>query len=335
MPARLKLWKTSLPIFPPSRSDVEGANCERPGRDKTGGSIQRIAFVVILAIVAAGALVIWYSGGRTMTSTGENRTTTSRDGTTIAFTKKGSGPPLIIVDGAFCYRENGPATELAKVLAQHFTVFTYDRRGRGESGDTEPYAVEREIDDLRALAREAGPSLYAVGISSGGALILQAVASGVSVKKIALYEPPYVADGNDRRSFEDVKNRLQSLVSAGDRGGAVRFFMTNVYGAPRPFVFAMPFLMPNAWRRNKLVVHTVPYDLTILEDRSVLNERSSSIAVPALVIGGDKSPKALRDAVTAVANALPNGHSRYLSGQDHNISSGALAPVLFEYFGMS
>lgn len=297
--------------------------------------MQRITFVVILAIVTFGVLANRYSGGRMLKSTGENRTTTSRDGTTIAFTKRGSGPPLIIVDGAFCYRENGPATELASRLAQHFTVLTYDRRGRGESGDTAPYATEREIDDLQALAREAGTAPFVVGISSGGALILQAVASGVDVKKIALYEPPYLADGNGPRSFEEAKNRLQSLLSAGDRGGAVRFFMTDVYGAPRAFVFAMPFLMPNAWKRNKLVVHTVPYDLTILEDRSVLNERRSSISVPTLVIGGEKSPKELHDAVKAVAKALPEGHSRYLPGQDHNISSGALAPVLFEYFGTS
>jgi pimeloyl-ACP methyl ester carboxylesterase len=297
--------------------------------------MKRKTFVAILAIVAVAALAIQYSRGRTVKSTGENRTTTSRDGTIIAFTKTGSGPPLIIVDGAFCYRENGPATELASQLAQHFTVFTYDRRGRGESGDTAPYAVEREIEDLRAVAREAGATPFVVGISSGGALILRAVASGVSVKGIALYEPPYLAGDNGPHSFEDARNRLQSLISAGDRGEAVSFFMTDVYGAPRAFVFAMPLLMPNAWKRNKLVVHTVPYDLTILDDRSVLNERSSSISVPTLVIGGEKSPKILRDSVTAVANALPNGQSRFLLGQDHNISSRALAPVLFEYFGTS
>ena len=270
-----------------------------------------------------------------MTSTGENRTTTARDGTSIAYTKRGSGPPLIIVDGAFCYRENGPATELAALLAEQFTVFTYDRRGRGESADTAPYAIEREVDDLRAVVGETGTAPFLLGISSGGALILHAVASGVGVKEIALYEPPYIAGDNGPHSFEGARNRLQSLVSAGDRGGAVSFFMTDVYGAPRAFVFAMPFLMPNAWQRNKLVVHTLLYDLTILDDRSVLNGRSSSITVPTLVVGGEKSPKVLRDAVTAVANALPNGQSLFLPGQDHNISSPALALVLFEYFGTS
>jgi pimeloyl-ACP methyl ester carboxylesterase len=296
--------------------------------------MQRITFVIILAIVAFGGLVIRHSKGRTEKSMGENRTTTSRDGTTIAYTKRGSGPPLIIVDGVFCYRENGPATELASLLAQHYTVFTYDRRGRGESTDTAPYTVEREIDDLRAVVTEARATPFVLGISSGAALTLQAVASGVGAKRIALYEPPYEAAGSPRR-LEDARIRLQSFISDGDRAGAVRFFMTGVFGAPRAFVFAMPFLMPTAWKRNKLVVHTAPHDLMILADRSVLNERSSSIPVPTLVIGGEKSPKGLRDAVTVVGDALPNGTIRFLSGQDHNISGPVLVPVLFEYFGKS
>jgi pimeloyl-ACP methyl ester carboxylesterase len=294
--------------------------------------VKQIALIVVLAIVACGAIAIWFSGGQTMKPVGENRTTTSRDGTTIAFTRRGSGPPLIIVDGAFCYRETGPATELASLLAQHFTVFTYDRRGRGQSGDTAPYAVKHEIEDLEAIRMEAGAPPFAIGISSGGALILEAVASGIDLKKIALYEPPYVTIGN-RNSPENVKNRLQSFVSAGDRAGAVRFFLTDVYGAPRGFVFAMPLLMPNIWKRNKSVAHTLAYDLTILEDRSVLHERSFAIPVPTLVVGGEKSPKELQNAVKAVAVALPNAQSRFLPDQDHNISSRVLAPVLVEFFG--
>jgi pimeloyl-ACP methyl ester carboxylesterase len=296
--------------------------------------MRQIKFSVTLAIVALGGLAILYSGGRAVKSTGENLTTTSRDGTIIAFTKRGSGPPLIIVDGAFCYRENGPATDLASVLTQHFTVFTYDRRGRGESGDTEPYRIEREIEDFQAVAKEAGELPFVLGISSGGALILQAVASGASVKKMALYEPPYVTNGQNN-SMEGVRNRLKSFVSAGDRAGAVRFFMTDVYGAPRAFVSVMPLLMPNAWKRNKSVAPTLLYDLTILGDRSVLHERSSAISVPTLVVGGEKSPKPLHDAVEAVTAALPHAQSRFLSGQDHNISDRALAPVLFDFFDTS
>ena len=307
---------------------------QEQARNKTVRPGLRITFVALFGIVVLGGLALRYSGERTVTHAGENRTTTSRDGTIIAYTKRGSGQPLIIVDGVFCYRENGPATELASLLAQHYTVFTYDRRGRGESGDTAPYAVEREIDDFRAVAKEAGATPFVLGISSGAALTLQAVAGGVGAKRVALYEPPYDADGS-ARPFEGLRNRLQSFISAGDRAGAVKFFMTDVFGAPRAFVFAMPFLMPTAWKRNKLVVHTAPYDLMILADRSVLKQRSSSIAVPTLVIGGEKSPKGLRDAVTTVANAVPNGKSRFLSGQDHNISGQILVPVLFEYFGTS
>ena len=263
---------------------------------------------------------------------GENRVAISRDGTRIAFTKAGAGPPVVLVDGAFCYRELGPAPELVPLLAQHFTVFAYDRRGRGESGDTPPYATEREIDDLRAIVQEAGGMADVVGVSSGAALALQAVANGVNLKKLVLYEPPYVTNGNRPKPQEDPKIHLQQLVSAGDRSGGVKFFLADVVGVPRPIVLAMPLFMRSNWKKMERVAHTLPYDLAICDDRSVLKERSASISVPTLVLGGEKSPTVLRDAVSAVAKALPNARSQFLAGQDHNLSAAIVAPRVVDFF---
>jgi pimeloyl-ACP methyl ester carboxylesterase len=296
-------------------------------RRKTIGGV---AFVV-LALTAAGVL---RREGPSVTEMGMNRTTTSNDGTVISYTMLGSGPPLVIVDGAFCYRENGPASQLAPLLAEHFTVFTYDRRGRGASGDASTYAIGREVEDLRALLRVAGGPAHAVGISSGGALALQAAASGVSFSSLALYEPPFIDEDGHPRLYDAQKRRLNELISEGDRAGAVRFFMTSIYGAPRAFVAVMPFVMRSAWTKNQSVAHTLSYDLTLLEDWSVLRERRASVTIPTLVVGGEKSPVPLKDAVAMVAGALPNGRRLYLDGQDHNLSGRALAPVLVEFFRM-
>jgi pimeloyl-ACP methyl ester carboxylesterase len=267
-----------------------------------------------------------------MQSLGENRVTISRDGTRIAFTKLGSGTPVVLVDGAFCYRELGPTPELAPLLAQHFTVFVYDRRGRGKSGDNPPYAIEREIDDLRAVVDEAGGTADVVGVSSGAALALQAVVNGVKVKRLVLYEPPYVTNGNQPKFQEDPKTHIQQLASAGDRAGAVKYFLADVVGLPRGIVFAMPLLMRSNWKKMEKVAQTLPYDLTILDDRSVLKERSASISVPTLVLGGEKSPTVLRDAASAVAKALPNARSQFLAGQDHNLSAPIVAPLVVDFF---
>ena len=293
-----------------------------------------VSLLCVLGILTAIAIFVLHSDQqRTITSMGTNGAVISRDKTRISYTKLGSGPSIILVDGAFCYRENGPSTELAALLAQHFTVLAYDRRGRGESGDNPPYSVQREIDDLAAIVNQTGEPAYVLGISSGAALALQAAASGVPIKKLALYEPPFISDNGIPRSFEGNKARLNELIASGDRGGAVRFFLTDVYGAPKAFALAMPLIMPGAWKRNKSVVQTLPYDLTILDDRSVLNERSALVSVPTLVIGGEKSPKELRDAVEVVAHALPDGRVRILAGQDHNLSARVVAPVVAEFFG--
>jgi pimeloyl-ACP methyl ester carboxylesterase len=296
---------------------------------------KRISVGVALVLLALATAFVLRPDGTMVKEFGMNRTTISGDGTTIAYTKLGSGPPLILVDGAFCFRENGPASQLAPLLAEHFTVFAYDRRGRGASGDAPVYAIEREVDDLRSLVREAGGSALAVGVSSGGALALQAAARGVSLKGLVLYEPPFIEEDGHPQSFDLQKGRLEQFVSAGDRSGAVRFFLRDVYGAPRAFVAVMPLVMRSAWKKNLSVAHTVPYDLTLLEDWSVLRDRSRSITIPTLVIGGEKSPARLKDAVATVAGALPNARSMYLRGQDHNVSAPVVAPVIIEFFSTS
>jgi pimeloyl-ACP methyl ester carboxylesterase len=310
------------------QSDTSGT-VPPPGSGRRGKKIGIVAGCVLLTLAAAFVL---RPHSPTMKEMGVNRTITSADNTTIAYTKLGSGPPLILVDGAFCYRENGPAPQLAPLLAEHFTVFTYDRRGRGASGDAPQYSVEREVEDLRSLVREAGGSAFAVGVSSGGGLALQAAARGVNLKALVLYEPPFIEKNGHPPSYAVQKKRLHDLVAAGDRAGAVRFFMSDIYGAPRAFVAIMPIVMWSAWKKNQSVAHTLEYDLTLLEDRSVLGERSTSITVPVLVVGGEKSPAPLKDAVATVTRALPDARSVYLKGQDHYISAPALAPVVVEFF---
>jgi pimeloyl-ACP methyl ester carboxylesterase len=311
---------------------ITASEAKAPSTAKTVYWRRWVLLFTAIALIAISFFVISHSKEKTMQSLGENRVAISRDGTRIAFTKVGSGPPVVLVDGAFCYRELGPAPELAPLLAQHFTVFVYDRRGRGESGDTPPYSIEHEIDDLRAVVDEAGGTADAVGVSSGAALALQAVANGVKLKKLVLYEPPYITDGNRPKPQEDPKTHIQQLASAGDQAGAVKYFLADVVGVPRGIVLAMPLFMRSNWKKMEKVARTLPYDLTILEDRSVLKERSASISVPTLVLGGEKSSVVLRDAVSTVAKTLPNARSQFLAGQDHNVSAPIVAPLVVDFF---
>ena len=179
-------------------------------------------------------------------------TVTSNDGTTIAYTRIGAGPAVVLVDGALCHRTFGPNESLAEQLAQQFTVYTYDRRGRGDSGDTGPYAVEREFEDLGALVKEAGGSAH-VRISSGGALALAAANAGLPVDRLAVFEVPFVTDHSRPPIPVDLKDRTRELVAAGKRGGAVAAFMREGVNLPAPVV-AMMRLMP-AWRGLKRLAH--------------------------------------------------------------------------------
>ena len=257
----------------------------------------------------------------------------SRDGTAIAYERLGSGPPLILVDGALCSRQFGPMPKFASLLAQHFTVFMYDRRGRGASTDTKPYAKEREVEDIEALIRDAGGSAFVMGVSSGAGLALEAAASGLRIGKLAVYEPPYMVRplDSERHARADHEEQLKRLLVAGKRGDAVKYFMRQMVGIPAIFV-AMMRLMPGVWSKLSAVAHTLPYDAAIMGNYSLPAARLKSVTVPTLVIGGTKSDARLRAAVEAVAQVLPDSRQRMLSGQTHNVKPEALVPVLTEFF---
>lgn len=263
------------------------------------------------------------------------KTVTSKDGTTIAFDRSGEGPPVILVGGAFNTRSFGPNGGLAALLAEHFTVINYDRRGRGDSGDTAPYSVEREVEDIEALIKAAGGSAHVFGISSGAALTLEAANRGLSIEKMALYEAPFVVDDSRPPVPNDYLERLEGLVASGRRGDAVRLFMREGVGLPAMFVTMMRF-MP-AWSKLKVVAHTVVYDAAIVDDyqkgHPLPAGRWASVTVPTLVAVGGKSPAWMRHAMRALADVLPDARHRTLEGQTHIVKPEALAPALAEFFG--
>ena len=257
---------------------------------------------------------------------------TSKDGTTIAFERSGNGPALIVVDGALCSRAFGPSPKLAPLLARHFTVYTYDRRGRGGSGDTQPYSPAREIEDIAALIETAGGAASLLGLSSGGALALEAAASGLAVKGVVAYEPPYVDDTGERDGAAH-EGRLRRLLAEGNRGGAVKYFMKDMVGAPAAIV-VMLRLMPWIWRKLQAVAPTLPYDAAVMTAFRIPRERFSSIGVPTMVMNGSKSDARLRHAARAIAEAIPAARYRELEGQTHNVKPDVLVPPVVEYFNV-
>jgi pimeloyl-ACP methyl ester carboxylesterase len=256
----------------------------------------------------------------------------SKDGTPIAFERQGKGSPVILVDGALCYRTMGPSGPLAKLLARHFTVFTYDRRGRGNSGDTGPYAMEREVEDIEALVNEAGGTAFAWGISSGAALALEAANRLTGIKKLALYEAPFIVD-DSRPTTENDWTGIREAVAAGRRSDAVKLFLKAV-GVPGFFI-ALMRLTP-VWSKLKAVAHTLPYDGAIVEDNQrgepLPASRWSSVTVPTLVMDGGKSPAWMRYANRSLSDVLPNAQYRTLAGQTHVVKAKAHAPMLVEFF---
>lgn len=259
--------------------------------------------------------------------------TTSKDGTSIAFTKWGNGPAVILVNGALCYRRLGPMDQIARELASSFTVFTYDRRGRGQSGDTTPYSVQLEVDDIEALIEVAGGSAFIYGESSGAALALEAASRLETIRRLAIYEAPFIVDASRVAQSEDYPQKIRELVATNRRSDVVKLFMTEV-GVPAIFVAMMP-LMPQ-WSKLKATAHTLPYDVAIMGDtrsgRPLSVHRWAAVAAPTLVGVGRKSPLYMRNAMQALADVLPSAQLRVLEGETHIVKPKAIAPILAEFF---
>jgi pimeloyl-ACP methyl ester carboxylesterase len=254
---------------------------------------------------------------------------TSADGTAIAYDRSGSGPAVILVGGAFGDRHEPTVAGLAQALAPRFTVYNYDRRGRGDSGDTKPYAVQREIDDITALIEAAGGPAMVFGGSSGGALALEAAAAGAAITKLAVFEPPYVTD-TSRPSLPS-ERELTDLVESGRRDLAIELFMTRGADVPAEMLVGMkdqPF-----WAGMEAVAHTLAYEAAIMGPGPVPVERFAAIKASTLVLVGSASPARMQTAATAIAETVPNAQLRTLHGQAHGqLDPQDLGATITEFF---
>jgi pimeloyl-ACP methyl ester carboxylesterase len=252
---------------------------------------------------------------------------TSADGTDIAIDRAGSGSPVILVCGGSVDRMSNAG--LAEQLAPHFTVLNYDRRGRGDSGDTPPYAVQREIEDIDAVVGAAGGSAFLYGTSSGAALAMEAAIRLDAITKLALWEPPFLPEGAPKPPA-DTAQTFTDLVEAGRRGDAVEFFMAKVVGLPPEFVQGArqaPF-----WAQTEALAHTLAYDATVMGDYSIPTDKASSVKVPTIVIAGGADFPWMPETAQTLAAAMPDGQYRRLEGQGHDVDPTVLAPALVEFF---
>ena len=251
------------------------------------------------------------------------RTVQSPDGTSIAYEQVGTGPVLILVGGAMSNRHS--TASLVPLLEQSFTVVSYDRRGRGESTNTQPYAVEREVEDLHAVAATADGPVHVYGHSSGAILSLEAAAAGLPIGKIAVYEPPYLTGGAD--GWQDFMEKIASLADTGHGGDAVQEFIRHTGADFDPAMMESPW-----WPALVSMAPTLPYDLMLTADGGVPADRLAGIAAPVLALYGGASAAWASDSATAVASAVQHGLTSAIDGQDHAVAPDAVAPVLLEFF---
>lgn len=255
----------------------------------------------------------------------------SKDGTTIAFDKSGKGPAVVLVDGALCCRAFGPTGPLAALLAQYFTVFTYDRRGRGESSDTSPYALEREIEDIEALIEEAGGSVYLYGISSGAVLALKAAAKlgPAKILKLALYEPPFDSgDDKARQDFAQYTKQTAELLAAGKRSDTVALFLADML----PAEMIEDMRQSPEWPVWEALAPTLAYDNAVMGDGSLPPNDAKAAVMPTLLLKSSDSPTFKPEAAEALARIMPHAQLKILEVRTQEVAAEAIAPALVEFF---
>lgn len=258
---------------------------------------------------------------------------TSVDGTRITYEVSGSGPALVLVDGAMCERSMGPARGLAAQLRDRFTVYAYDRRGRGASGaGNSAWSMDRELDDLAAVARAAGPGTHLFGSSSGAVLALEAARRGITTGRLVAYEAPFIVDDTHTGNDPGLPEQVQAMVADGRRSEAVKTFL-RVVGAPAAMIALMPLTPP--WKLMTGIAHTLPYDLSMVIGRQQGQPLPAGaydgLSAPTLIVAGGKSPAYLRNAQAAIAAAVPGAQLITLPGQTHMIKPKAVAPVIADF----
>lgn len=258
-------------------------------------------------------------------------TVLSKDGTTIAYERHGQGPTLIIVLGALCDRNFASTPQLVELLSRQFTVYNYDRRGKGDSSDTQPYSVEREIEDLEALINVAGGEAILYGHSSGGALALEAAAKlGSKVKKLAVYEVPYNDDPETQQQWQQYIADITELLAAGKNGDVVARFMRYT-GMPAEQVEGMrhtPF-----WPAMEKVAPTLAYDHTFLLGLTagIPTDMVTKVRMSALVLCGGNSFQFMKVTAQTLSQLIPQATLQVLEGQNHEVEPDALAMKLVEF----
>jgi len=256
-------------------------------------------------------------------STSTIQTVTSADGTAIAVEVSGHGPAVVLVCGGSVDR--GANAGLAAVLAQDFTIWNFDRRGRGDSGDTAPYAVEREIEDIEAVIAAAGGHAHLYGSSSGAGLAFEAAAAGAPIDKLVLWEPPYNVDPAGRPPADSVE-QLDRMVAEGRRDDAATFFMVDMVRLPAEFA---AFARTQPWWQGQLAIaHTLAYDARVMGDYSVPTDKAAGVQVPTLILTGGSSFALFRPTAEALVAAMPDARTEVLEGQEHSVDPAVIGPAM-------